>query len=55
MALFNYTAKEITVKVVYYGPGLRKTTNLQYLHHTINSGKKENLSPFQQRATELSS
>src|SRR4030042_281769 len=44
MALFNYTAKEITVKVVYYGPGLSgKTTNLQYLHHTINSGKKGKL------------
>jgi len=44
MALFNYTAKEITVKVVYYGPGLSgKTTNLQYLHHAINSGKKGKL------------
>lgn len=44
MALFNYTTKEITVKVVYYGPGLSgKTTNLQYLHHTINSGTKGKL------------
>ena len=44
MALFNYTAKEITVKVVYYGPGLSgKTTNLQYLHHAINSGRKGKL------------
>jgi signal recognition particle receptor subunit beta len=44
MALFNYTTKEITVKVVYYGPGLSgKTTNLQYLHHTINSGRKGKL------------
>lgn len=44
MSLFNYTTKEITVKVVYYGPGLSgKTTNLQYLHHTINSGKKGKL------------
>jgi len=44
MAFFNYTAKEITVKVVYYGPGLSgKTTNLQYLHHAINSGKKGKL------------
>jgi len=33
MALFNYTAKEITLKVVYYGPGFSgKTTNLQHLH-----------------------
>jgi len=44
MSLFNYTTKEITVKVVYYGPGLSgKTTNLQYLHHTINSGTKGKL------------
>jgi signal recognition particle receptor subunit beta len=44
MSLFNYTTKEITVKVVYYGPGLSgKTTNLQYLHHTINSGRKGKL------------
>ncbi len=44
MALFNYTTKEITVKVVYYGPGLSgKTTNLQYLHHIINSGTKGKL------------
>lgn len=33
MALFNYTAKEITLKVVYYGPGFSgKTTNIQHLH-----------------------
>jgi signal recognition particle receptor subunit beta len=33
MALFNYATKEITIKIVYYGPGLSgKTTNLQYLH-----------------------
>lgn len=44
MALFNYTAKEITVKVVYYGPGLSgKTTNLQYLHHIINPDRKGKL------------
>ena len=44
MALFNYTTKEITVKVVYYGPGLSgKTTNLQYLHHILNPNKKGKL------------
>lgn len=44
MALFNYTTKEITIKVVYYGPGLSgKTTNLQYLHHILNSNKKSKL------------
>ncbi len=36
MALFNYTVKEITLKVVYYGPGFSgKTTNLQRLHTTL--------------------
>ena len=33
MALINYASKEITLKIVYYGPGLSgKTTNLQHLH-----------------------
>ncbi|MEW6001971.1 MAG: GTPase domain-containing protein [Nitrospirota bacterium] len=37
MALFNYATKEITIKVVYYGPGLSgKTTNLQYLYSILN-------------------
>jgi len=36
MALFNYTTKEITLKIVYYGPGFSgKTTNLQYLHSVL--------------------
>ncbi|OHE56251.1 MAG: hypothetical protein A2Z47_09730 [Thermodesulfovibrio sp. RBG_19FT_COMBO_42_12] len=39
MALFNYATKEITIKIVYYGPGLSgKTTNLQYLH-SVNDPK----------------
>ena len=37
MALFNYATKEITLKIVYYGPGLSgKTTNLQFLHSVLN-------------------
>jgi GTPase SAR1 family protein len=37
MALFNYATKEITLKIVYYGPGLSgKTTNLQYLHTSLS-------------------
>ncbi len=33
MALFNYASKEITIKIVYYGPGLSgKTTNLQFIY-----------------------
>lgn len=44
MALFNYATKEITLKIVYYGPGLSgKTTNLQYLHETLDPNKKGKL------------
>jgi signal recognition particle receptor subunit beta len=44
MALFNYATKEITLKIVYYGPGLSgKTTNLQYLHSVLNPDTKGKL------------
>lgn len=44
MALFNYTAKEITLKIVYYGPGFcGKTTNLQQLHKFLPSDSKGKL------------
>lgn len=44
MALFNYATKEITIKVVYYGPGLSgKTTNLQYLHSVFDPAKRGKL------------
>jgi len=44
MALFNYATKEITLKIVYYGPGLSgKTTNLQYLHSILNPESKGKL------------
>jgi len=40
MALFNYAAKELTLKIVYYGLGLSgKTTNLQHLHSALAQGK----------------
>ena len=33
MSLFNYATKEITIKIVYYGPGRGgKTTNLEYIY-----------------------
>ena len=33
MALFNHATREVTAKLVYYGPGLcGKTTNLQWIH-----------------------
>jgi signal recognition particle receptor subunit beta len=36
MVLFNYATKELTAKVVYYGPGLcGKTTNLQFIHENL--------------------
>jgi small GTP-binding protein len=44
MALFNYATKEITLKIVYYGPGLSgKTTNIQYLHSALRSENKGKL------------
>jgi len=44
MALFNYATKEITLKIVYYGPGLSgKTTNLQHLHSILNPETKGRL------------
>ncbi|MFN7132046.1 MAG: GTP-binding protein [Myxococcales bacterium] len=37
MVQFNHAGRELTVKVVYYGPGLSgKTTNLQKLHERID-------------------
>ncbi|MEE8184428.1 MAG: GTPase domain-containing protein, partial [Acidobacteriota bacterium] len=36
MVLFNYSTRELTAKVVYYGPGLcGKTTNLQFVYKTL--------------------
>ncbi len=43
MVLFNYSTKELTAKIVYYGAGLcGKTTNLQWIHEQLpikNKGK----------------
>lgn len=36
MVLFNYATRELTAKIVYYGPGLcGKTTNLEYIHKSL--------------------
>ncbi|BBB33421.1 hypothetical protein TTHT_1978 [Thermotomaculum hydrothermale] len=36
MVSFNYQAKEVAIKIVYYGPGLcGKTTTLQYIYNTL--------------------
>ncbi len=44
MALFNYANREITAKVVYYGPGMcGKTTSLQYIHERIAPAQRGRL------------
>src|SRR5690606_18385482 len=36
MSLVNYSTREITCKIVYYGPGRSgKTTNLQHIHSVL--------------------
>ena len=39
MVLFNHSTRELTAKIVYYGPGLcGKTTNLRLLHEKLEQG-----------------
>jgi mutual gliding-motility protein MglA len=41
MSLVNYATREITCKIVYYGPGRSgKTTNLQYIHAQVPDSRK---------------
>lgn len=41
MSFINYSAREINVKIVYYGPGLcGKTTNLQHVYGKTNPDAK---------------
>ena len=41
MALINYPLKEMTIKVVYYGPGLSgKTSSLKYIFEHLPEKKK---------------
>lgn len=41
MSLINYSSREITCKIVYYGPGRSgKTTNLQQIHSRVPEGRK---------------
>jgi mutual gliding-motility protein MglA len=52
MALFNHAAKELTAKIVYYGPGLcGKTSNLKSIHQRLGhvTGKLLSLSTAQDR------
>ena len=44
MVQLDFQKREITVKVVYYGPALSgKTTNLEKLHQMVRAGKKGEL------------
>ena len=44
MALFNHTTRDLTAKIVYYGPGLcGKTTNLRFLHGKLDRAAKGSL------------
>ncbi len=44
MASINYALKEISCKIVYYGPGMcGKTTNLQYIHQHTVAEKRGNM------------
>jgi mutual gliding-motility protein MglA len=41
MSLVNYSSREITSKIVYYGPGRSgKTTNLQYIHAQVPEDRR---------------
>lgn len=41
MSLVNYATREITCKIVYYGPGRSgKTTNLHYIHGQVPMDRK---------------
>jgi len=44
MSFINYAAREINVKIVFYGPGLcGKTTNLQYIYEKSSPKQKGKL------------
>ncbi|HEX6315116.1 MAG TPA: GTPase domain-containing protein, partial [Gemmatimonadaceae bacterium] len=41
MPVVNYASREITCKIVYYGPGRSgKTTNLQYIHRRVPEARR---------------
>lgn len=44
MALFNYATRELSAKIVYYGPGLSgKTTNIEMIHKLLRPEQKGRL------------
>jgi signal recognition particle receptor subunit beta len=47
---FDFAARELTIKLVYYGPALSgKTTNLQSLHRMVDSGARGRLMTLETR------
>jgi hypothetical protein len=50
MSLVNYSTRELTAKVVYYGPGRSgKTSNLQYVHAFQNTAATTTTTRIAQR------
>ena len=44
MSFINYASREITCKLVYYGPGLcGKTTNVEYIYAKTHPARKGKL------------
>jgi GTPase SAR1 family protein len=44
MAFINYTTNALTIKIVYYGPGLSgKTTNLRYIYNHLDASSRGEL------------
>jgi hypothetical protein len=44
MALINHATRELTAKIVYYGPGLSgKTSNLTYIYENMDEGERGQL------------
>ena len=51
MPLINFTTREITCKIVYYGPGRSgKTTNLQYIFDRVPEGRRGRMVSLATRA-----
>jgi mutual gliding-motility protein MglA len=51
MSFINYSAREIILKIVYYGPGLSgKTTNIKFVHGATNPDARGNLITLETKA-----
>ena len=56
MSTFNAAAKEINLKIVYYGPGLGgKTTSLEQLHASIPEHKRPKMTSLASSSSRLAS